>query len=218
MNVETTVLLTILIPILGSLAVPLAALAGRRARSAWAVLVSGATAVLPLTLLPFALRGGEQVIRKTLTLGFDLILIVDPLSVFMASVSSFVGFLIVVYSLGYVHKEENQSEYYLMVVLFIGAMMGLVYSANLIFLYLFWEIIAIACWRLIGFFRQRDFIVKADKAFLVTFGGAAVMLLGFVIIYGQTHTFDLVDMRGTLIPGVAVLFILFGMFSKSATV
>jgi proton-translocating NADH-quinone oxidoreductase chain M len=218
MNVETTVLLTILIPILGSFAVPLAALAGRRARSVWAVLVSGATAVLPLTLLPFALNGGEQVVRKTLTLGFDLILVVDPLSVFMASVSSFIGFLIVVYSLGYVHKEENQSEYYLMVVLFIGSMMGLVFSGNLVFLYLFWEIIAIACWRLIGFYRAPDHVRKADKAFLLTFFGAVVMLLGFIQIYGVTNTFDITAMRGTLVPGPAVLLILFGLFSKSATV
>lgn len=218
MNVETTVLLTVLIPILGSFAAPLAGLAAGRVRSAWAVAVSAATAILPLTLLPFALEGGELVIRKSLALGFDLVLVVDPLSIFMASVSSFVGFLIVVYSLGYIHREESQSEYYLMVLLFIGAMMGLVFSGNLIFLYLFWEIIAISCWRLIGFYRQPDHVRKADKAFLVTFFGAVVMLLGFIQIYGVTNTFDITAMRGTLIPGPAVLLILFGMFSKSATV
>ena len=218
MNVETTVLLTILVPILGSFAAPLAGLAGKRVRSAWSVLVGGATAVLPLTLLPFALKGGELVVRKTLAMGFDFILIVDPLSIFMACVSSFVGFLIVVYSLGYIHHEENQSEYYLMVLLFIGSMMGLVFSGNLIFLYLFWEIIAICCWRLIGFYREPDHVRKADKAFLVTFFGAVVMLLGFIQIYGLTNTFDLTAMRGTLVPGTAVLLILFGMFSKSATV
>src|SRR5512136_3478056 len=167
MNVETTVLLTVLVPILGSFATPLAGLAGRRVRSIWAVLVSGATAILPLTLLPFALKGGEQVVRKPLAMGFDFILIADPLAIFMACVSSFIGFLIVVYSLGYVHHEENQSEYYLMVLLFIGAMMGLVFSGNLIFIYLFWEIIAVSCWRLIGFYRRPDFVIKADKAFLV---------------------------------------------------
>ena len=52
----------------------------------------------------------------------------------------------------------------------------------------------------------------------MTFFGAVVMLLGFVRSIGQTQTFDLMDMRGTLIPGAAVLLILFGMFSKSATV
>ncbi|MCK7489658.1 MAG: NADH-quinone oxidoreductase subunit L [Anaerotruncus sp.] len=218
MNVETTVLLTIFIPIIGSFAVPLAGLFGRRVRSVWAVLASGITAVLPLTLLPFALRGGELVIRQPLALGLDFILVVDPLSVFMAAVSSFIGFLIVVYSLGYIRHEENQSEYYLMVVLFIGSMMGLVFSGNLIFLYLFWEIIAIACWRLIGFYREPAHVRKADKAFLLTFFGAVVMLLGFIQIYGVTNTFDITAMRGTMIPGTAVLLILFGLFSKSATV
>ncbi|MEN6561755.1 MAG: NADH-quinone oxidoreductase subunit L [Acidobacteriota bacterium] len=218
MNVETTVLLTILVPILGSFATPLFGLAAKRARSAWAVLVSGTTAILPLTLLPFALQGGEQVIRKTLLPGFDFILVVDPLAVFMAAVSSFVGWLIVVYSLGYIRHEENQNEYYLMVLLFIGSMMGLVFSGNLVFIYLFWEIIAIACWRLIGFYREPAHVRKADKAFLLTFFGAVVMLLGFIQIYGVTNTFDITAMRGTLIPGTAVLLILFGMFSKSATV
>jgi proton-translocating NADH-quinone oxidoreductase chain M len=218
MNVETTVLLTIFIPIIGSLAVPLAGLLGRPVRSVWAVLVSGITAVLPLTLLPFALRGGELVVRQPLVLGLDFILVVDPLSVFMAAVSSFIGFFIVVYSLGYIRREENQSEYYLMVVLFIGSMMGLVFSGNLIFLYLFWEIIAIACWRLIGFYREPAHVRKADKAFLLTFFGAVVMLLGFIQIYGVTNTFDITAMRGTMIPGTAVLLILFGLFSKSATV
>jgi proton-translocating NADH-quinone oxidoreductase chain M len=218
MTIETTVLLTILVPILGSFATPLAGLAARRVRSIWAVLVSGATAVLPLTLLPFALKGGELVVRKNLALGFDFILVVDPLSITMAAVSSFVGFLIVVYSIGYIHKEENQSEYYLMVLLFIGAMMGLVFSGNLVFMYLFWEIIAIACWRLIGFYREPSHVRKADKAFLITFFGAVVMLLGFIQIYGVTNTFDLTAMRGTAIPGTAVLLILFGLFSKSATI
>ena len=52
----------------------------------------------------------------------------------------------------------------------------------------------------------------------MTFGGAVVMLLGFILIYTQTGTFDLTAMRGVAIPGSAVLLILFGLFSKSATV
>jgi NADH:ubiquinone oxidoreductase subunit 5 (subunit L)/multisubunit Na+/H+ antiporter MnhA subunit len=136
----------------------------------------------------------------------------------MSIASSFIGFLIIVYSVGYIHHDENQNEYYLMVVLFIGSMMGLVYSGNLIFMYLFWEIIAICCWRLIGFYRVREHVRRADKAFLMTFFGAVVMLLGFILIYNQTGTFDLTEMRGTLVSGTAVALILFGMFSKSATV
>ncbi len=218
MNIETLALLTVFVPILGSLTIPLAGLLSRQARSAWSVALGAVTAALPMFLLPTAFAGGETIIRKELVLGLDFVLIIDPLSIFMAVVSSFVGFLIVIYSLGYIRHEDNQNEYYLLVVLFIGSMMGLVFSANLIFLYLFWEIIAICCWRLIGFYRQPLFILKADKAFLVTFFGAVVMLLGFIQIYGVTNTFDITAMRGTVIPGSAVLLILFGMFSKSATV
>ena len=166
MNVETTVLLTVLVPILGSFAVPLAGLAGRRVRSVWSVLIGGATAVLPLTLLPFALRGGELVIRKTLAWASTSSSSSTPCRSSWPPCPPSIGFLIVVYSLGYIRHEDNQNEYYLMVLLFIGAMMGLVFSANLIFMYLFWEIIAIACWRLIGFYREPDHVRKADKAFL----------------------------------------------------
>jgi proton-translocating NADH-quinone oxidoreductase chain M len=218
MNIETITLLTVFVPIIGSLTIPLARLLSKRARSAWAVLLGAVTAVLPFLLLPTAFAGGETIIRKEFILGLDFILIIDPLSIFMSIVSSFVGFLIIVYSLGYIRDEENQNEYYLLVVLFIGSMMGLVYSGNLIFIYLFWEIIAVCCWRLIGFYRLKDHVRKADKAFLVTFFGAVVMLLGFIQIYGSTNSFDLTAMRGTTIPGTAVLLILFGMFSKSATV
>jgi len=220
MNTATIVLLTVFVPIIGSLTIPLAGRVSKSFRSAWSVLLGAATAVLPWLLIPFALSGGQEVVRWPAVLGLDFILIIDPLAIFMALVSSFIGFLIIVYSLGYIGHEENQNEYYLMVVMFIGSMMGLVFSGSLIFMYIFWEIIAICCWRLIGFYRQKEFIIKADKAFLVTFFGAVVMLLGFVLIYNQTQTFDLTSsaMRGTLIPGAAVLLILAGMFSKSATV
>ncbi len=218
MKIETITLLTVLVPILGSLTIPVAGAISRAARSAWSVALGAVTVALPMTLIPYALGGGELVARHAFVLGLDFVLVIDPLSVFMSIVSSFVGFLIIVYSLGYVRHDENQNEYYLMVVLFIGSMMGLVFSGNLIFMYLFWEIIAICCWRLIGFYRVREHVRRADKAFLMTFFGAVVMLLGFILIYNQTGTFDLTEMRGTLVSGTAVALILFGMFSKSATV
>jgi NADH:ubiquinone oxidoreductase subunit 5 (subunit L)/multisubunit Na+/H+ antiporter MnhA subunit len=218
MNTATIVILTVFVPVIGSLTVPLAGLVSRSVRSAWSVLLGAVTAFLPWLMIPYVLGGGQAVFRKPFFLGFDFVLIVDPLSVFMAAVSSFIGFLIIVYSLGYIRHDENQNEYYLMVVMFVGAMMGLVFSGSLLFMYLFWEIIAICCWRLIGVYRQKLFVIKADKAFLVTFFGAVVMLLGFIIIYGQTKTFDLTQMRGVMIPGTAVFLILAGMFSKSATV
>jgi len=197
--------------------VPLAGLISRQARSDWSVLLALLTVAFNLLLLPSVINSGSAVFRHPLILGCDYIIIVDALSVFMSLVSSVLGALIVIYSTGYVRDDDNQSEYYMMVLLFIGAMMGLVYSANLIFLYLFWEISAICSWRLVGFYRQPIHLRRANKTFLVTFFGAVVMLLGFILVYRQTGTFDITAMRGVVIPGTAVLLILVGMFSKSAT-
>jgi NADH:ubiquinone oxidoreductase subunit 5 (subunit L)/multisubunit Na+/H+ antiporter MnhA subunit len=108
-----------------------------------------------------------------------------------------------------------------MVTLFVGSMMGLVYSANLILLYVFWEITAITSWRLIGFFRQDFQVRRADKAFLVTALGALAMLLGFVMLWGLTGSFDLAVIRqklaGQPFPALAVGLILMGILSKSST-
>jgi len=218
MNIETITILTVFVPILGSLTIPVAGLISKRFRSVWSVLLGLATAFFPLLLLPFVFNGGQHIFGRSLIMGLDFYLIVDGLSVFMSIVSSFIGALIVIYSIGYVSHDENQSEYYLMVLLFIGSMMGLVYSANLIFMYLFWEITAICSWRLVGFYREKIHIIKADKTFLVTFFGAVVMLFGFIQVYNQTHSFNVMDMRGVVIPGSAVLLILIGIFAKSATV
>lgn len=218
MNIETIALLAVFVPIIGSLTIPVAGLISKSFRSVWSVLLGLATALFPLLLIPFALSGNTHIFGRPLVIGMDFYLIVDGLSVFMSIVSSFIGMLIILYSVGYVSHDENQSEYYLMVLLFIGSMMGLVYSANLIFMYLFWEITAICSWRLVGFYRDKIHILKADKTFLVTFGGAVFMLFGFIQIYGYTNSFNVFDIRGTLIPGSAVLLILIGMFAKSATV
>ncbi len=218
MNIETITILAVFVPIIGSLTIPVAGLISKSFRSVWSVLLGLATALFPLLLIPFALSGNSHIFGRSLIMGMDFYLIVDGLSVFMSIVSSFIGMLIVLYSIGYVSHDENQSEYYLMVLLFIGSMMGLVYSANLIFMYLFWEITAICSWRLVGFYRDKIHILRADKTFLVTFGGAVFMLFGFIQIYGYTNSFNVFDMRGTLIPGSAVLLILIGMFAKSATV
>ena len=168
MNTATIVILTVFVPVIGSLTIPIAGRISRSVRSAWSVLLGAVTAFLPWLLIPSVMSGGQAVFRRPLALGLDFILIVDPLAVFMAGVSSFVGFLIIVYSLGYIAHEENQNEYYLMVVLFIGSMMGLVFSGSLIFMYLFWEIIAICCWRLIGFYRRELRLSGIDYCLLDT--------------------------------------------------
>ncbi|MHB8158751.1 MAG: NADH-quinone oxidoreductase subunit 5 family protein [Desulfocucumaceae bacterium] len=211
----------VFIPIIGALILPLAGRISSRFRNLLALVFIVTPFILSLKIIPLALVNKTILINKPFALGFNFTLTADPLAVFMACVSSFISAIIVLYSFGYISHYENQNEYYSMVVLFLGAMMGLVFSGNLILLYIFWEITSITSWRLIGFFRGKPYVTKANKAFLITVFGALVMLIGFIIIYQQTGSFDLSVIKEAArtkpIPSIAVLLILAGIFSKSAT-
>lgn len=217
MNGENVLLMAVFVPLLGALILPLMGVVSVRLRNLLALALVAVSLVGSLAALPAAMGGDPFTYKLSLPLGLSFGLLGDGLAVFMAIVSSLVGAVIVFYSFGYISHYKNQNEYYLMVVLFLGSMMGLVYSTNLIFLYLFWEISAICCWRLIGFYREKECVLGANKAFLVTVSGALLMLLGFIMIYQQTGTFDLTLMQGVRISNIAVILILCGIFSKSAT-
>ncbi len=139
----------------------------------------------------------------------------------MAVVSTLISAIIVFYSFSYISHYQDQDEYYCMVVLFLGAMMGIIFSANLVFLYVFWEITALTSWRLIGFFRKKTDVLRADKAFLVTAFGAALMLIGFIAIFVQTGSFDLAVIKEAQkihpFSAIVIALILAGILSKSAT-
>jgi len=158
---------------------------------------------------------------KSLPFGFNLALTADSLAIFTAAVVSLISALIVLFSFDYISHYKHQDEYYPMVVLFLGAMMGLVFSANLILLYIFWEITAITSWRLIGFFREKEHVLRADKAFLVTVFGSLLMLMGFLRIYQETGSFDLFTIKEAVklhpISNLTISLILAGILSKSAT-
>ncbi|MDD5677493.1 MAG: NADH-quinone oxidoreductase subunit L [Kiritimatiellae bacterium] len=218
MKFECILSLAVLAPLLGSLLLPLIGRWSERTRN-WLSLILVLTSLcMAAMLIPLVTAGLTVSVQLA---GFTLFY-ADTLAVFMAIVSSLVGAVIVLYSFGYISHYPWRNEYYFMVVLFLGAMMGLIFARNLLILYLFWEITAFACWRLIGFFREKSYVLKADKAFLVTVGGALVMLLGFIIIYNQTGSFDLDQIQKALhgrpIANIAVVLILFGILSKSATV
>jgi proton-translocating NADH-quinone oxidoreductase chain N len=216
----TTASAIIAVPLLGSLAIPVVSWLGRGKLTGYlCVALLGTANVLSWTLLPRALAG--DVASRSFPIYAPIVnlsLGVDALAVFMAITASLIATLIAIYSLGYIEHTEHEPEYYFIVTLFLGGMMGLVFSTNLLFIYLFWELTALASWRLIGYYREPDTVWKADKAFLVTFGGAALMLLGFALVYSQYGTFELAALRGREIGATALLLILAGIFSKSATV
>jgi len=210
-------IITVFIPIFGSFLLPLFSAISERVRNAFAVTLGAITFLGALNLIPSIWKGSPVSLVLQLPYGLALHLNADPLAVFMALVSSSVGLVIVIFSLGYISHYPDRTEYYVMVLLFLGSMMGLIFSLNLIWMFVFWEITAICSWRLVGFFRSDRDVVKADKTFLVTVFGALCMLLGFVIVYANHGTFDLQALRGKSIPELAVLLILVGIFSKSAT-
>jgi len=221
MNVKLLIIIAIFVPVIGAFILPILGSLSERLRNFAALAFVLTSLICSLIMIPAVLSGQVFTITRELPLGFNFILSADMLAVFMAIVSSFIGSIIVLYSFDYISHYDNRNEYYLMVVLFLGSMMGIVFSANLIFLYIFWEVTAIASWRLIGFFREKSYVLKADKSFLVTVFGAFMMLIGFIMVYQETGSFDLMAIKAVLkihpLSSLAVGLILFGIFSKSAT-
>jgi proton-translocating NADH-quinone oxidoreductase chain N len=220
MSKELVLFLIIFIPVIGALILPLISRISASLRNGFSFLVIALSFVLSVFLLPSALNQSVTIF-KNLPFGFNFVLFADNLAVGMAIVVSFISALIVLYSFDYINHYKNQNEYYAMVVLFLGAMMGIVFSGNLILLYIFWEITAITSWRLIGFFREKAHVLAADKAFLVTVFGSLVMLLGFIRIYQETGSFDLFTIKEAVklhpISNLTIGLIMAGILSKSAT-
>ncbi|MCX7957246.1 MAG: NADH-quinone oxidoreductase subunit L [Endomicrobia bacterium] len=144
------------------------------------------------------------------------IFIVDSYALLMALTSIVVGILIILYSFDYMSHYERQNDYYFYVVLFIASMLGLVFSGNLIVMYIFWEITSVCSWQLISFYRKNIHLSKGNKAFLVTFLGSALMLVGIAMIYVEKGSFNFVDLRGQQISDTIALFLILGMIAKSA--
>ncbi|MBT7283812.1 MAG: NADH-quinone oxidoreductase subunit L, partial [Elusimicrobiaceae bacterium] len=181
-----------------------------------AVIIAALVFVSNIYFISFTNHGISPEIFLPMSLGFNFFMQADLMSVFMALTSSFLSLIILIYCLGYIKKDEYETEFYSMAILFLGAMMGLVYSMNLMWLFIFWEITAIASWRLVGYFRADADTLKANKTFLITMGGALFLLLGIIIILLNFQTLDLNKLQGQAIPTLAVVFIIIGAFSKSA--
>ena len=221
MGKQLILFLIIFLPVIGAFTLPIIGRISETVRNVISFLLVASSFVLSFVILPAALKNQTIAISKALPLGFNFVLTADGLAVFMAMVSSFISAAIIVYSFTYISHYENRNEYFLMVVLFLGAMMGLVFSGNLILMYIFWEITGITSWRLIGFFREKQHVIRADKAFLVTAFGALLMLLGFIKLFQETGSLDLLTIKEVIkthpVSNLTIILILAGIFSKSAT-
>jgi NADH-quinone oxidoreductase subunit L len=119
----------------------------------------------------------------------DLGWVLDPLSAVMLVMVSLVGLLIFIYSVGYMEHDENFTRFFCFMLLFAGAMLGVVIANSLLLLFMCWELVGLTSYLLIGFWYQKPAAAAAaKKAFLTTRIGDIFFLLGIVWLFAQTGT------------------------------
>jgi NADH-quinone oxidoreductase subunit L len=115
--------------------------------------------------------------------------VLDPLAAVMLVMVTFVGLLIFIYSVAYMHHDENFARFFCFLSLFAGAMLGVLIANSLLLLFMCWEIVGLTSYLLIGFWFERPAAAAAaKKAFITTRIGDLGLLLGMVWLYGQTGT------------------------------
>ena len=145
-----------------------------------------AEGVLP-TLMPYNFQWLPFFVKG---LSFDMGIMLDPISVMMLIVISTVSLMVHIYSFGYMHGERGFQRYYAFLSLFTMSMLGLVVATNIFQMYMFWELVGVSSYLLIGFYYTSPAAIAASKkAFIVTRFADLFFLIG-ILIYGYyCHSF-----------------------------
>lgn len=224
-----TLSLLIIIPFLFTIIVPFFyKKINDKIHTGWFVLV------VPLfvfvSLLPFVpkISAGEKVSQTipwmpSLDLNFSVYM--DGLNLIFGLLISGIGALVVLYSIFYLDKrKEDLHNFYIYLLLFMGAMLGVVFSDHVFLLYVFWELTSISSFLLIAYWYQREKSrYGALKSLLITVFGGLAMLAGFVLLSlaGDTYRITELIAQGSHLAGhpfflPAMILILLGAFTKSA--
>ncbi|MEE4316120.1 MAG: monovalent cation/H+ antiporter subunit A [Erythrobacter sp.] len=157
-------------------------------------------------------------------LGLDLTLMVDPLGLMFAGLILGIGLLVVIFAHFYLYKGEATGRFFASLMLFQGAMLGIVVAGNVLLLLVFWELTSLSSFLLIGFWQHKaEGRQGARMALAVTGGGGLALIGGMVLLGVVAGSFDLATIleRGAqvqaspLYPAILGL-ILLGCFTKSA--
>jgi multicomponent Na+:H+ antiporter subunit A len=218
---------TIMVPFILAFLIPLTK-RFTRIHTGWSVLPFPAALFLYfLSRIP-AIQAGEYTLATVSwipSLGINISLVLDGLSLLFALLITGMGALVVLYSIYYLKRRtEEIRNFYIYLMMFMGAMLGVVLSDNLMVLYGFWELTSISSFLLIAFWHRREKSrYGALKSMLITVFGGLAMFAGFNLLYVMTGTFsireiigqvDLLTTQQLFIP--AMLLILLGAFTKSA--
>jgi NADH-quinone oxidoreductase subunit L len=176
-----------------------------------AVAFSLISAILASTLIPLALTNSEihSQVNWISALNLDAGILADPLAIIVTNAVAWISFLIIVYSVGYLHGERDLTRYWFFMLFFIGSMQLIVLSDNLLMLFFGWEGVGLASYALIGFWyydKKKDYVGRERhmalgipmwaspthagmKAFLMTKAGDIMMLAGMFLIFIYAGTF-----------------------------
>jgi len=143
-------------------------------------------------------------LRFTDTLQIDLGALIDPISVMMLVVVTTVSLMAHIYSLGYMKGERGFARFYAFLSLFSFSMLGLVLATNIFQMYIFWELVGVSSYLLIGFYYEKPSAVAASKkAFIVTRFADLGFLIGILMLSFNTGTFDFTILTATNGPIIA---------------
>lgn len=138
----------------------------------------------------FEVRAGEY--YSLFTLGISL----NLLAGFMLVLVNFIALLVQIFSVRYMEEEQGYNRYFAFLGLFAFAMLGIVLADNLLMIFVFWELVGLSSYLLIGFWYQKPSAVAASKkAFLVNRVGDVGFLLGMLILFAQFGTLDLAALQ-----------------------
>ena len=208
MSLATTIQLIVLLP-LGSFL--LLGIFGRKYLSSLSGMI-GTTSLLVSAILSiqtayqyfFLNTAGsfEKIIAWKMTwltfsegVSIDMGILVDPISVMMLVVVTVVSLMVHVYSLGYMKGDERFATYYSFLSLFTFSMLGLVIAVNIFQIYMFWELVGVSSFLLIGYYFEKPSAVAASKkAFIVTRFADLGFLIGILILGFEAKTLDFVTL------------------------
>ncbi len=207
----------------------LIAAGGGRARlwhSGPAAAASAAGLGLLLWLAPAVLAGETAAVTSPWVpaIGLDFALMVDPLGLMFAGLILGIGLLVVIFGHFYLYKGEATARFFASLMLFQGAMLGIVVSGNVLLLLIFWEMTSLSSFLLIGFWQHKaEARQGARMALAVTGGGGLVLIAGMLLLGTIAGSFDLqtILQRGDMVRAsplypVMLVLILIGCFTKSA--
>lgn len=157
-------------------------------------------------------------------LGLNFSLHLDGLSFLFALLILGVGLLVILYARYYLGKNEALPRFFASLLLFMGAMLGLVLAGNLLLMLMFWELTSLASFLLIGYWRDRNEARTGARMALAVTGGGGLALLAGIILVGQVAgSYELTDvlasgdlLRAHQLYPVMLVLVLLGVFTKSA--